>query len=314
MPRILNVEQSNYRLRVQKGGTIYLDTGTGEGDVIITGNLTVKGTTSTIESIDTTIKDNILYLNYGETGSGISLDESGIQIQRGLLDDAFFVYSELVDHYDPQVLDNVAGTFVFKTNDGTISGINTNSIVAATDIVFDLQNQETVLRIVNTTDYSSRVLNENDIPNKKYINDYVVATNGMADVDKIFKIIDGSVVSRVQAYDQFINFYINENLKASLDVNKFEIDTLSLSVNTVSNSGLNNLKLTADNNYVEVDAVLKLNNQTSYDTGITNGTTKIYSRADLVTTTGDTGIFFVNSVSSDELVSRNRALLFSILF
>jgi len=41
MSRILKVSQSDYRLQVQSGGSIVLDTGTSTGTVIITGNLDV---------------------------------------------------------------------------------------------------------------------------------------------------------------------------------------------------------------------------------------------------------------------------------
>ena len=50
----------------------------------INGDLTVLGTTTTVESTDTLITDNILTLNSGENGpDGITLGVSGIEIDRG---------------------------------------------------------------------------------------------------------------------------------------------------------------------------------------------------------------------------------------
>ena len=54
---------------VKKLNTTYtLDT----TEVIVTGNLTIQGTQTTISSINTTITDKTLTLNAGEVGSGVS--------------------------------------------------------------------------------------------------------------------------------------------------------------------------------------------------------------------------------------------------
>lgn len=55
-------------------------------DVIVTGNLTVRGTQTTIESENAIIKDNLITLNSGETGPGVTLQYSGIEIDRGYVD------------------------------------------------------------------------------------------------------------------------------------------------------------------------------------------------------------------------------------
>jgi hypothetical protein len=54
--------------------------------VIITGNLNVRGNTTVINSNTQTITDNILTLNSGETGNGVSTlgTTSGIEIDRGI--------------------------------------------------------------------------------------------------------------------------------------------------------------------------------------------------------------------------------------
>ena len=54
-------------------------------NVYITGNLTVRGNTTVINSNTQTITDNIITLNQGETGNGVSTlgTTSGIEIDRG---------------------------------------------------------------------------------------------------------------------------------------------------------------------------------------------------------------------------------------
>jgi hypothetical protein len=54
--------------------------------VIVTGNLNVRGNTTIINSNTQTITDNIITLNSGETGNGVSTlgNVSGIEIDRGI--------------------------------------------------------------------------------------------------------------------------------------------------------------------------------------------------------------------------------------
>lgn len=51
--------------------------------VYINGNLQVGGTSQSITQTNTDITDNIITLNKGETGPGVSLNYSGIQVDRG---------------------------------------------------------------------------------------------------------------------------------------------------------------------------------------------------------------------------------------
>ena len=50
MSRIVKVSENNYKLQVQTGGVITLDTGNQTGRVVVTGDLAVLGNTTTVES------------------------------------------------------------------------------------------------------------------------------------------------------------------------------------------------------------------------------------------------------------------------
>lgn len=65
-------------------------------NVVITGDLTVQGATTSVNTTNTEIKDRIVTLNKGETGAGVTLNESGLEIDRGTEDNAFLVYDEVV--------------------------------------------------------------------------------------------------------------------------------------------------------------------------------------------------------------------------
>jgi len=65
-----------------------------ESDVTIQGDLTVQGTTVTIDVTDLTIEDNTILLNKGESGSGVTLGSAGIEVDRGTADNVKLEWNE----------------------------------------------------------------------------------------------------------------------------------------------------------------------------------------------------------------------------
>ena len=63
-------------------------------DVTIAGNLIVQGTTTSIETTNTTITDNVIVLNNGEVGAGVTATTSGIEIDRGTSPNRSLVWTE----------------------------------------------------------------------------------------------------------------------------------------------------------------------------------------------------------------------------
>ena len=68
-------------------------------DLTISNSLTVNGTTTTVNSTNLAIKDNIIELNKEETGSGVSLGTSGLKIDRGELDPVYILFDESDDSF-----------------------------------------------------------------------------------------------------------------------------------------------------------------------------------------------------------------------
>lgn len=68
-------------------------------DVTITGNLTVSGGTTTVDSTTVTTADNLIVINAGEVGTGVTNGEAGIQIDRGLATDYEFKFDETDDSF-----------------------------------------------------------------------------------------------------------------------------------------------------------------------------------------------------------------------
>lgn len=224
MSRIVKISNGDYKVVVGSATTsanIVLDT-TGQsanpssyGSVTIKGNLDVIGTTTYVKSTNSYVKDVIFELNYDPTdvNSGISAANnyrSGIQINRGVLSAAQFIYDESVTHYDPALGTSAPGSFVARTADGVLTSIQLAAVgtQAGFDINFDLNNTTNVLSIargiatVGSVPYYARVTQDDHIPNKKYVTNYVAAgafLPGVADVNQIYsgdttiRVFDSSV-------------------------------------------------------------------------------------------------------------------------
>jgi hypothetical protein len=309
MSKIVKVSQSDYRLKVKDSGTITLDTGFDVGLVVITGDLLVKGNTTTIDTANLQIEDNIILLNKGETGAGVTEGTAGIEIDRGSLDNAQLLWNEVTDK------------FVFQLDTSVLSGILVGNIATdpATNLDFDMQSGGGTLRIINSTGYESRVTDPNDLPNRKFVTDYVLASGGLALTDKIFFPLLGHVPGEedtiLQASETNIRFSVRSggtlNQRAQITAQGLTVDNINIFNNTVQNIGSDDLIVTAITNHVRIDAVLNLDDQT-VDPTATGGVSRIYSKS--TGGPGKTGLFFTNNTTTDELVSKNRALLFSMLF
>ena len=320
MSRVLKVSQSNYRLQTASGGTITLDTGVDVGTVIVTGDLVVQGETTTVNTTNLAIEDNIIVLNKNQTGAGITLaspinGQSGIQIGRGTRPAGQFLFDENVNHYDFPNTTNIGGTFVLKTNDGKKSGLQVATIVndGASNLVFDMQASQGVLSIANSVNYYQRVTQDDHIPNWRTITNYVAASNGVATVDRMYfppGATFGSEDSKVQAFQTNIQFFVGQQIRATISPVGVSVNNINLFTDTITNTSSNSLVLTAINNNVKIDAVLNLSDQ-SLDPSVLAGSTKLYSRPTVGP--GNSGLFFKNVNISDELVSRSRAVLLSIL-
>lgn len=336
MSRVLKVSNGDYRIQVsstqttQTSPAIILDTGPGVGTVTITGNLDVKGITTTVESTNTTIADNILTLNYGQTGSGISSTlgyQSGIEVVRGSRDTAQLLFTEQISHWDPTVNSEVTGTFVLQTINknsnnlngpfgSTLSGLALRTITTdgTGDLIFDLQNSTTsVIRLSDhdqPNDYANRLSNPRDIPNLQFLFNYVAATNGVASVDNIHYPAYGVADTSIQATATTLDFKIGNSLFAQISSAGTTFNNIRIFNDTILDiSAVDNMVLQATNGIVEVNSVLNLDNQSAPST--VSGATRIWSNA--TAGPGNTGLYITNVNTTDELISKNRAVLYSIM-
>lgn len=69
------------------------------GSLEVQGNFTVGGTTTTVNSETVTTADNMIVVNHGEVGTGVTNGEAGIEIDRGLATDYQFMFDETDDSF-----------------------------------------------------------------------------------------------------------------------------------------------------------------------------------------------------------------------
>lgn len=196
MSKVLRVPNSDYKIVVGEGKNIYLDTtGTrnnGAGKVIVTGDLEVRGDTTTIESTISTISDNIIVLSAGNQSDGLpsSLDRpysSGIEIDRGTFTNARWVYDDSITW---SLGGTVSGTGTWLAEQGTQRlPIATPGIVAGGNLYVSVGNG--VITVQGSTNYEEKVFrydgglitpdpitgsvieNDDAIPNAKAVADFV---------------------------------------------------------------------------------------------------------------------------------------------
>ena len=333
MSKIVKVSNSNYKVSVQSGGTITLDTGNQAGTVYVSGDLIVQGNTTTVQSETMTITDNILVLNNGETGNGVTLNESGIQIARGQQDDAQILFTESVSYYSPTTANRKNGTFVFKDAVGLLRGIKTNSIATGGGNLALINQGTGVVTVTGTQNYHDQVQYGSDpdvLVTRQWVQAYVNSSGytgsqggGIALVDRVYNQDTG-----LQAYDTStsagasrVEFKFDNVVKSTFSASSFTINTTvsvngrtQITNNTISASQAgDNLVLTpASGKSIEINGVLQLDDTTG-PTAV-SGSTKLYTLNSSATGTGKTGVYFTSLGNSDELVAKNRALLWSMLF
>ena len=327
MSKYLNVPNGNYKVSVQTGGTIFLDTGFETGTVEISGNLLVKGETTTVNTTELDIEDNIITLNSGETGAGISDigGDSGIRIDRGTLPDAFLKFDE-----------DVSGFIAINESSQLIS-LATNKIDSRSQNLL-LNAGTSTVNVSPTVDYERKVFTYDGfgeltgynaakadvIPNAQAVVDYVAFNfanvflrqigDGVLSVTSIT--IDDEENTGV---DSVITFKIDGNTVSQLYADRWEFDEIRVAGSTIETISSNEdlVLKSSGTGSIRIDDTLHLNRVPSDgDPSLEPSTpldgTKIYIADEY---TGKSGIYFTNDQGNrDELVSKNRALLFGMLF
>jgi hypothetical protein len=330
----------DYTIKASAGGTIRLDTGSNVGFVRVTGSLLVDGDTLTVSAENLNVKDNVIVLNFGETGAGVTLEYSGIQIDRGTLTPASILFDEGADSWfiaegTPE------SSFNYTNSNLRLRRISTDSDTDSGDLTL-IGFGTGVVKVLGTTNYEQQVTDDDDIPNKKYVDDAIIATPSFQIVrsntrittfdtqdplDQDFFPIGPYVTNPNQ--DQ-IAVIVNNRRVALFTEEEFSLRGLSIfpednkgddifggaisqAITIQARDTNSGIRLeTNGTGKVEISYALQFN---SVDIGIApaavTDTTVIYNGP---IAAGTSGLYAVNNNYRDELVLKSRALLFSMIF
>jgi hypothetical protein len=313
----------NYKIKTALGGTIVLDTGPTIGQVTITGDLIVKGNTTigdvtNVDVVDMKVEDNILTLNSGETGVGVTLQYSGIEIDRGQVDKASFVYDES------------ANTWLLATGQNGSYNFNDNNSLKLSNIIFtDTSDPEGVdvkvssisgpgtgvLRLIGVVDYEDNVLDDDDIPNKRYVDRRIFERPAFQIVrdDSRVLVEDLDETDNPFLLESRIITVVDNNTIMSAYSNRVEIQNLRFATNTIENPGTNENIIIKTNGTgkIEMDYAVQMNHTGSAPATV-ESSTLLYG--DNPSPEGGSGVYFVNESVSGELISKRKALTFSLIF
>jgi len=341
----------DYNIRAGDGAKITLDTGpvASGGSVRVTGNLVVEGDTFNISTTNLTIEDNIISLNTGEVGPGVSLIYSGIEIERGNTssitpqNNASFLYDESTDSW---ILahGSAPGPFNFDSSSLRLKQILTNSTTDSGDLTL-IGTGTGVVKVIGTDSYENQVTHDDDLPNKKYVDDSILNNPTFQIVapqaqDTKVVIADKEITPNTSgtagslAYftattthstygESAVSIIVDNALVGQFYANRFETGDLEIGGGPDRNEITSRAGITNENVYVRTQGTGKL--QTNYAIQIENigvvpsyvsNSVLLYAAAPSV---GTTGIYFVNDSAevakqNGELISKNKALVFSMLF
>lgn len=334
MGQVIQVN-GDYNIKTIEGGTVTFDTGPGVGNVRVTGNLVVEGDTLTVSAEQLNVADNIITLNVGETGAGVTLRYSGIEVDRGSSIRSALVYDETIDSWIIGFGQATTGAFNYNLVGSRlrVRNIDTGDTGQDTGDLNLIGAGLGVINVSGTLNYEAQVTDADDIPNKKYVDDAIQlnptfqAKRGNTrvaafDIDDPLDPIDflGNAIEPYisQPSESVIGVVIDGILNTEFYVDRVEIQRLTLIDNRIVNYD------TSENIIIETNGTGKLEtpyaiqmdqhviaaNEGTYPSPV-SGSTVIAAGAPEV---GTTGIYFVNNTKEGELISKNKALVLSMIF
>jgi len=341
----------DYNIRAGDGAKITLDTGPAisGGSVRVTGNLVVEGDTFNISTTNLTIEDNIISLNNGEVGPGVTLVYAGLEIQRGNTssitpqNNASFLYDESSDSW---IIGHgsAPGPFNFDSSSLKLKQILTNSTTDSGDLTL-IGTGTGVVKVFGTTNYEDQVTHDDDLPNKKYVDDsiqnnptfQIVAPQSQ---DTRVVIADKDISPNTSgtpgslAYftattthstygESAVSIVVDGLLVGQFYPNRFETGDLEIGGGPDRNEITSRAGITNENIYLRTQGTGKV--QTNYALQLEKiGVVPAYVADNVLLYAatpgvGTSGVWFQNdsataSKRNGELISKNKALLFSMLF
>ena len=325
----------DYNIKTAEGANITLDTGAKVGNVYVTGNLTVEGTTLTVEATNLDVQDNIITVNKGETSpTGITLRYAGIEVDRGPVETrSAFVFDENDNTWN--IGYGSGGSYSFVDSNLRVTAILTSVDNGQAGDLTLIGTGTGVVKVAGTTDYEDQVTDDDDIPNKRYVdvaiqtsptfqikrdNTRVIAFDSTDPIDPLLFPI-GPYIS--QPAENQAAVIVDDTSVAVFYQNRVTVAGLSIFSELSTPNGTTDasvIQATNTNGNIKLETNGSGKVQISYamqfdQIGLTpasvTGSSLLYGGS---VNAGTTGLYVVNTTKTDELVSKSRALLFSMIF
>lgn len=336
----------DYNIKTEEGARITLDTGPNVGSVRVTGDLVVEGSTVIIEATNLDIEDNIIVLNKGETGAGVTLDYSGIEIDRGTLGEASLIWNENIaipagssssNAGGWQFVSGTGGVYSFSDSRLKLKEILTESTTDFGDLLLIGQGIG-VVKVIGTDNYENQVTHDDDVPNKKYVDDtiqnnptfQVVSDNSRVTVSDKERLPNIAAQPGSLAYltattgfstggESAVSVIVDAALNTQFYPNRTEMFSLEFTGSEITTkSGITNQNInvrTQGTGKLQTNYAVQLDSIAGTPAYVTDATL-LYSATPSI---GTTGVWYVNPTAearlqSGELINKNKALVFSMIF
>lgn len=345
----------DYNIKTADGAKITLDTGpiASGGSVRVTGDLIVEGETLSVAATNLNITDNIITINNGEAGPGVTLLYSGLEVDRGNTssvdpstepqNNSSFLWDEANNTWII-AQGTSPGPFNYEFSNLKLRKIFTNSVTDDGDLTL-IGTGTGVVKVFGTDNYEDQVTHDDDLPNKRYVDDAILNNPTFQIVapqtqdtkvviaDKDISPNDPSEPGSLAYFtdttthttygESAVSIIVDNSLIGQFYNNRFEVGDLEIGGGLDRNEITSRASITNENIFIRTQGTGKL--QTNYAIQVEKivvaptyvaDHTLIYAAEP---GTGTTGLWFVNDSSeaakrTGELISKNKALVFSMLF
>lgn len=181
-----------------------------QGDQTITGNLEVQGTTTTIDTTNTTVEDPLLLLN-SSASAGNASNDSGIMINRSGSNNAVFYWDEGNDTFkivtstsgadSIEIIDTAFANM--QMNDLTVNSVSTDGLNITDNTISSTRSNDDIkldpagtgavdVSGAKITNVANNPSSDTDAANKKYVDDSIgsLSTNSISQLDSNVTVTD----------------------------------------------------------------------------------------------------------------------------
>lgn len=358
----------DYNIKAGEGARITLDTGpaVSGGSVRVTGDLIVEGETVSVSATNLDVEDNIITLNSGETGEGVTLDYAGIEIDRGYFTDSsqvprsVFLYSEPNDIVDLDDFDarpvwliangTAPGPFNYDESNLRLRRILTDSSTDSGNLIL-IGSGAGVIKVGDRNlsaghGYEYYVTDDNDVPNKKYVDDAILSnptfqivapqnqdtkviitdkeiTPNTVDEPGSLLFFEAEGVGSTNG-ESAVSVIVDGQLISQFYTDRLEVGNLEIGSGVDSNQITSKSGISNDNIYIktvgtgklQTNFAIQLDKISGLTGGYVSGSVVMYAKTPEI---GESGVWFYNdnldaTKREGELISKNKALVFSMLF